>query len=71
LIADGRLPAAKVASGWRIRESDIDALLARGSQPKQPSVDDLVAEIVAASPPLTDAQIDRIVAIIKSDGVMA
>jgi excisionase family DNA binding protein len=64
MISDGRLPAVKVGTGWRIREEDIDALLAGRLAPP---VDPRIAEIIAAAPPLTDPQVDDIVAIIRAD----
>jgi excisionase family DNA binding protein len=64
LINDRQLPAVKVGAVWRIRQEDLDALLAGRSEPH---VDPRIAGIVAAAPPLTDEQVDAIVAIIRAD----
>jgi excisionase family DNA binding protein len=66
-IDRGNLRAARIGHAIRITRESFDAWMAGRKPPQSPSVDDLIDEIVAASTPLSDEQIDRIVAIINAD----
>ncbi|MCC3322668.1 hypothetical protein FOB84_21005 [Gordonia bronchialis] len=74
-IRSGRLPAVFVSTGWRVTEADWAAWMAGRCRPSIPptvpsEVDAAVAALVAAAPPLTDAQIG-VVARAVGDGLRA
>jgi excisionase family DNA binding protein len=62
MMREGQIPAIKVGRIWRARRLDVESVK-RG----QPPVDPRIAEIIAAAEPLTDQQVDDIVAIIRAD----
>jgi excisionase family DNA binding protein len=64
-IERGNLQATRLGRLIRITPESFDAWMA-GSKP-EPAVDPRIAEIVAAATPLTDEQVDDIVAIIVAD----
>jgi excisionase family DNA binding protein len=65
MLRRGEIPAIKVGRIWRARREDVEAIK-RGRAPGEP-VDQRVAAIIAAMAPLTDREIDDVVAIIRSD----
>jgi excisionase family DNA binding protein len=62
MLRQGEIPARKCGRIWRARREDVDSYIA-GNMP-----DDEIAEILRNSPPLTDQQIDDVVAIIRTYG---
>lgn len=63
-VANGRLPAVRIGSRIKVRREDLDALAAPVHQ--QPTYDVLTAieRIVAAAPPLTPTQRERLAVIL-------
>ena len=67
-IARGNLKAVRLGKSqgtFRLTRENFDDWMAGRRSP----VDQRIAEIIASSPPLTDAQVDEIVAIIRAERV--
>jgi excisionase family DNA binding protein len=66
MLASGQLRGFRIGKGkaWRIAADALDEYMAGTAKPL---VDPYIAEIIAAAPPLTDEQVDAIVAIIQAD----
>jgi excisionase family DNA binding protein len=60
-VRTGKLPAHKVGGDWRIRLEDAQEFLTGLPADEQAAaIEDKVRELVAAAPPLTDAQRTRL-----------
>lgn len=65
-VGRNELQATRIGRAIRITPESFDAWLA-GQKPKPPAIDEQIAAVLATLPPLTDQQIDDIVAIIRAD----
>ena len=68
MLRDGEFPGVKLGRHWRVRPEAVEAYLAGEltAAVDPPPVDPQIAEILRALPPLTDQEVDDVVAIIRT-----
>ena len=66
-IANGKLPARRVGRLLKVRQSDLDALGVPTCSTLTPEVDEAIDRIVAAAPPLSDAQREKLASLLGGD----
>ncbi|PCC45838.1 helix-turn-helix domain-containing protein [Brevibacterium aurantiacum] len=63
-IADGRLPTAKIGGRVKLLRADLDALVVPTAPSNREPIESAVERVVAAAPPLTPKQRERLAVIL-------
>ena len=65
MIKRGELPAVKVGRVWRIRQEDLEALLAGQKSDDDAAVDEWVERALAVAPKLTEEQRNKLAELLR------
>ena len=65
MIKRGELPAVKVGRVWRIRQEDLEALLAGQKSEDDAAVDEWVERALAVAPKLTEEQRNKLAELLR------
>lgn len=59
-VRDGRLPAEKMRGKWMVRACDVETMAERIAAAEKARLKEIVAEVVAKAPPLSEEQKTRL-----------
>lgn len=66
-VASGKLPARRVGRLLKVRQSDLDALSIAANSTFTREIDEAIDKVVAAAPPLSDTQREKLAGLLGGD----